>query len=223
MWKSQKFILAAVLAAVMVIGGTAGVVLAQDEEQNPASQGPRDALTTRVAEILGISQQTFKDAFKQAISESRPENPPQQGRRDALTARVAEKLGVEQQELENATKEAIRELRSENLDRQDWRDALTARVAGKLGVEQQQLENATKEAITELREEALDNRLQKLVDEGIWTQDQADAYKAWLEARPDVPRLGSRSLSPNQLGNWRPEGPGKFQGRFGPTDASSAE
>ncbi|MBC8512148.1 MAG: hypothetical protein H8D32_04120 [Dehalococcoidia bacterium] len=178
MWKSQKFILAAVLAAVMVIGSTAGVVLAQDEEQNPASQGPRDALTTRVAEILGISQQTLKDAFKQAISESRPENPPQQGRRDALTARVAEKLGIDQQELENATKEAI----------------------------------------TELREEALDNRLQKLVDEDIWTQDQADAYKAWLEARPDVPRLGPRSLSPNQPGNWRPEGPGRFQGKFGPTD-----
>ena len=218
MWKSQKFILAAVLAAVMVIGSTAGVVLAQDEEQNPASQGPRDALTTRVAEILGISQQTLKDAFKQAISESRPENPPQQGRRDALTARVAEKLGIDQQELENATKEAITELRSENLDRQDWRDALTARVAEKLGIDQQELENATKEAITELREEALDNRLQKLVDEDIWTQDQADAYKAWLEARPDVPRLGPRSLSPNQPGNWRPEGPGRFQDRFGPTD-----
>lgn len=146
MWKSQKFILAAVLVAVMVIGGTAGVALAQEDE---AGQGWRGALGDDV-----------------------------QRRQGALVARVAEILGIDQQ----------------------------------------QLEDAFKQAQSELREEALNNRLQKLVDDGIWTQDQADAYKAWSEARPDVPRLGSRSLSPNQPGNWRPEGPGRFQGKFGPTD-----
>ena len=104
MWKSPKFILAAVLVAVMLIGGTAGVALAQGEDEG---QGRRGALMARVAEILNIDQQELEDAFKQAQSE--------------------------------------------------------------------------------LREEALDTRLHKLVDEGTLTQEQADEYKAWIEARPDIP------------------------------------
>jgi hypothetical protein len=72
---------------------------------------------------------------------------------------------------------------------QENRDALLTRVGEILGIGKQDLENAFKQAQRELRENALDARLQELVNQGAWTQQQADAYKAWLQARPDVPPL----------------------------------
>jgi polyhydroxyalkanoate synthesis regulator phasin len=81
---------------------------------------------------------------------------------------------------------------------QENRDALLTRVADILGIDKQTLENAFKQAQSELRENALDTRLQQLVKQGSWTQQQADAYKAWIKARPDVPplRLGPTSGQP---------------------------
>ena len=48
-----------------------------------------------------------------------------------------------------------------------------------------ELQNAFIEAGAAIRTEAQDTFLQKLVDEGKITQEQADAWKTWLEARPD--------------------------------------
>lgn len=50
-----------------------------------------------------------------------------------------------------------------------------------------QLKAAFAQAQRELKDEALDQFLQKLVDNGRLTQEQADQYKAWLDARPDAP------------------------------------
>jgi hypothetical protein len=72
---------------------------------------------------------------------------------------------------------------------QENRDTLMARVADILGIDEKDLENAFQQAQRELRENALDTRLQELVNQGAWTQQQADAYKAWIKARPDVPPL----------------------------------
>ncbi|MFC1864631.1 hypothetical protein ACFLYG_02255 [Chloroflexota bacterium] len=87
---------------------------------------------------------------------------------------------------------------------------LLARVAEILGIDQQKVEDAFAQAQSEMRDEALDSYLQKLVDEGTITQEQADQYKAWQQARPDI--------SP-ELKEWqeaRPDMPlpGPF-GRFG--------
>ena len=81
---------------------------------------------------------------------------------------------------------------------QENRDALMTRVADILGIDKQDLENAFKQAQSEIRENALDTRLQELVKQGTWTQQQADAYKAWIKARPDVPplRLGPALQQP---------------------------
>jgi hypothetical protein len=79
---------------------------------------------------------------------------------------------------------------------QENRDALMTRVASILGIDKEDLENAFKQAQGELRQNALDTRLQKLVNQGTWTQQQADAFKAWIKARPDVPplRLNQQSV-----------------------------
>jgi outer membrane murein-binding lipoprotein Lpp len=68
MWKSKKFIVVAVLIAVVLVAGTTGIVLAQD---NNDGAGPQQTLLARVAQIMGIDQQKLQDAFKQAISERR--------------------------------------------------------------------------------------------------------------------------------------------------------
>lgn len=64
---------------------------------------------------------------------------------------------------------------------------LLARVAEILGIDQQKVEDAFAEAQSEMRAEALDSRLQYLVDQGKITQDEADQYKEWWQARPDTP------------------------------------
>src|SRR4030043_1857396 len=80
-----------------------------------------------------------------------------------------------------------RKERVENI--QEHRDALTTRVAEILGISKEDLENAFKQAQSGFQEQALDARLQELVNQGAWTQQQADAFKAWIEAKPDVPPL----------------------------------
>ncbi|HEY93959.1 MAG TPA: hypothetical protein G4O15_03340 [Dehalococcoidia bacterium] len=65
-------------------------------------------------------------------------------------------------------------------------DSLLGRVAAILGIDQQTVEDAFKQAQAEIQEEALDRYLQKLVDEGKISEEQAGEYKAWIEARPDM-------------------------------------
>jgi hypothetical protein len=46
------------------------------------------------------------------------------------------------------------------------------------------LTDAFQEARTELTQERLDTRLAELVTDGKITQEQADAYKTWINSRP---------------------------------------
>ena len=66
-----------------------------------------------------------------------------------------------------------------------------------VSLDTQQLKDAFTQAQTEMRSEALQSWLKNLVDKGTITQEQADAYSTWREAKPDV-----------QL----PDGPGGFGG-----------
>jgi hypothetical protein len=98
-----------------------------------------------------------------------------------------------------------------------------------------ELQKAFDQARSEMRDEALDNYLKNLVDQGTITQEQADQYKAWLQARPDMSQYQQQlkdwqqtkpSISP-ELKQWqeaRPNiplprgfgGHGGFGGWFGP-------
>jgi polyhydroxyalkanoate synthesis regulator phasin len=95
---------------------------------------------------------------------------------------------------------------------QERQDDLITRVASILNINVEDLENAFKQAQSELREKSLDTRLQELVNQGTWTQQQADQYKAWMEARPDVPRIGP--MGPG--GPWNSMGPGRPCGPMEP-------
>jgi hypothetical protein len=115
MWRSKKFIIVTVLAAVILTGSITGVALAQTGDEANSPQAQQETLLDKVCAIyeqntgVAIDQEALRDAFAQAQSETRTE--------------------------------------------------------------------------------ALNNYLQKLVEEGKITQEQADQYKAWLESRPDVPIL----------------------------------
>lgn len=100
-----------------------------------------------------------------------------------------------------------------------------------VAIDAQELEKAFTEAGQAIRDEALDNYLQKLVDDGKITQEQADQFKAWLEskptmmtdefkawldARPDIPALfgPDKAIRMGPFGGMH-RGPGKFGGGFG--------
>ena len=59
-------------------------------------------------------------------------------------------------------------------------------------IDVQQLKDSFAQAQTELRNDALKSWLQNLVSKGTITQDQADQYLRWWQAKPDVPLIGPR-------------------------------
>ncbi len=56
-------------------------------------------------------------------------------------------------------------------------------------IDQGALKDAFIQAQSEMRIEALRNRLQSLVEQGKLTQEQADQYLEWWQAKPDVPEV----------------------------------
>jgi len=55
-----------------------------------------------------------------------------------------------------------------------------------VAIDPEALQDAFTAACRELRDEALSEHLQKLVDEGVITQEEADQYLEWWEAMPDI-------------------------------------
>ena len=59
-----------------------------------------------------------------------------------------------------------------------------------VAIDPQQLKDAFAQAQSEMQDKALGDWLQKLVDEGKITKDQADAYLKWWQERPNTPLPG---------------------------------
>jgi len=74
MWKSKRFVIIAVIVAVLLIGGIAGVAIAKTASDSTTStamaQTTSDnatrSLISRVATILGLPQSTVQSAFDKA-------------------------------------------------------------------------------------------------------------------------------------------------------------
>lgn len=80
-------------------------------------------------------------------------------------------------------------------------ESFLAKVADNLGVSVDELQAAITSAQQEIRKEALTSRLNKAVEEGRLTQDEADALKEWWEQKPEC--LGP-SLSAGGFGFGSP-------------------
>ena len=81
--------------------------------------------------------------------------------------------------------------------------AFAARVADILGLDETTVQDAIDQAKAEMQEEALQAKLDRLVENGHMTQEQADEYKTWIESKPE-------GLSPKMFGGF-----GKKHHRFG--------
>ena len=92
-----------------------------------------------------------------------------------LAGKVAEILGTDEQE----TADAIAQARSEL--RQEASDAALADVAGRvatsLGADEQETADALEKVSQEMYTEALENKLQKAIDDGRMTEEQAQQYR----------------------------------------------
>jgi len=71
-----------------------------------------------------------------------------------------------------------------------------SRVAGILGLNESQVQDAFKQARAEMQDEALQTKLDKMVENGRLTQEEADEYKEWYDSRPDTltPGFGGRKF-----------------------------
>jgi len=79
MWRSKKFIIAMVLAAIVTVGSIGGIALAADNGEASQPQAQQEALLDKVCEIYeqntgtAIDVQALQDAFAQAQSEMQSE------------------------------------------------------------------------------------------------------------------------------------------------------
>jgi hypothetical protein len=165
-------------------------------ESKPDIPGILPTMGERLVEE-GIITQQQSDEYK-AWMDSRPADIPQVGPRQLKKLLDNDEITQEQIDAFKAWMEArpdmpkirpeLRQTVVANL--QERRDDLTTSVAAILNINAEDLENAFEQAQGELREKFLNTRLQELVSQGAWTQQQADQYKDWIKARPDVPRIG---------------------------------
>ena len=88
---------------------------------------------------------------------------------------------------------------------------LIERLAEKLGIEQSELETAFAEVRSEMRDEAMSSRLEELVEQGRLTQEEADQFREWRQARPEM-ELGKFG---DHGGHLRPAFGPRGQGRPG--------
>ena len=63
--------------------------------------------------------------------------------------------------------------------------SFAARVAGILSIDEAQVEDAFQQASKEMADERLQAKLDKQVEAGRITQEQADEYLEWYQSRPD--------------------------------------
>lgn len=66
------------------------------------------------------------------------------------------------------------------------RVALLERVAEKLGIDVEQLKDAFTEVMEEIQDEAQLQWLEKAVEEGLITEEEAAAYSEWWASKPDI-------------------------------------
>ena len=80
------------------------------------------------------------------------------------------------------------------------RSDMLEKVAAKLNIDKATLENAFKQVMLEEQQARTDEMFASFVKDGKLTQEQADAYKAWLNAKPaDLPGFFAGAKSTDML------------------------
>ena len=69
-------------------------------------------------------------------------------------------------------------------------ESFVSRVATILGLEEAQVQEAFDQAAEGIANERIQQKLDRLVEKGVLTQEQADEYVQWYQSRPDLPFHG---------------------------------
>jgi hypothetical protein len=189
MSKKVKIILAVLLAVVVLTAGVVSVAMAQTP---PQSEG--NGLLARVAEILGgnVTEQGLIDAFKQANLQIRSEAIEKALEQAVKNNRVTQAEADQIRQWWQERPAALDSLISGFLPRLAPRlhpivvKSQLTRVAEILGIPEETLEAAFKQASQELRADAFNRTLNKAVEEGRLTQEQADKIREKVKDKPGV-------------------------------------
>ena len=89
-----------------------------------------------------------------------------------------------------------------------------SRVAAILGLDESEVQDAFDQAASEIRDEAMQRKLDRLVEQGKLTQEQADEYEEWYQSRPGYLSQGHPfgGFRGHRFGPGRMHGMGFFKG-----------
>ncbi|MBI4200587.1 MAG: hypothetical protein HY535_08975 [Chloroflexi bacterium] len=65
-------------------------------------------------------------------------------------------------------------------------NSFVSRVAAILGLDEAKVQGAFKQAAKEMEDEALQQKLDRMVEQGRLTREQADQIKTWYQSRPEA-------------------------------------
>lgn len=101
------------------------------------------------------------------------------------------------------------------------RQSLASRVATILGLDEGVVQDAFTQARGDIRDEKFQMKLDRLVEQGILDQEQADELRDWYESRPDYPAGAFLSFGKGGRGHNLHVGAsfGSRWGRFGQSHA----
>jgi hypothetical protein len=199
MWWKRKWLIAALLLTMVVVGSLTGVAFASSD----ANQSQTDQPTvTAVAPTSGAQGETldvtiagtyFTDATAVSFGSGITVNSYDVNSDTQIAANVSITADAATGARDvSVTTAAGTGTLSGGFTVETRQEALLDRVCQiyeentGTAIDPQQVKAAFDQAMKEERDKALESRLQKLVSEGKITQEQADHYLAWWQARPDV-------------------------------------
>ncbi len=192
MSKKAKVLISALVAAILLTAGATAAVVAQ-EEPTPPPEARGQGLLGRVAEILDIPVEELVTAIRQARHEVRADvfNAALERAVNA-GAITTEEAGEIRQWLEQRPDTLDPVLRrlvqriGNHLQPPRVQARIKRRVLGRtaeiLGIPREELVTAIRQARQEIRAGALE----RAVDAGTITAEEAEQIRQWLEQRPEA-------------------------------------
>lgn len=186
--------IAAALAVVATLGGVA-----------QAHDGGKGDITARVAEILGVYEPTLEGAFS-AAKELRADEAVQ-----AWLDKLVEEGEITRDEADefmawyDERPNGVPHLRFSGRKFHKGNADISSEVAATLGINEQTVSDAISQAVSETRADKLQERLDKAVDDGRLTQEEADEISERMDSRDFRCKMGSsagKSLKRGSGGRW---------------------
>jgi len=213
--KIKRFVIMPLLLATLLVGGTAGVVMA-DEEVEATAETPRASFMEIVAGNLGVTVDELRDAMCEA-RETVQDIEDREARYEEFKAVVSELLGLDEgafQEAIDQAKETIKErieqnrnrIREQNEERKaEMREQLEARKAemqGQLEQRRTQMREQLEERKAEMQEQLEQRRTrmrEQLEERKAEMQEQIQERKVERQAQRESRKAGVQS----QRNGWQ--------------------